>query len=99
MPRGQRHELTAPAHKERIGGNEQRGDALLDETCERRIELALGPDLHQMGRLPERARRLLRSRAVGLGVRVVRIEQQADLGRRRHHGAQQFHTLGRQHVK
>ena len=48
MARRQRDELFAPADEERIGGDKERAGPLLDESCERRVDLAFGAGLQDM---------------------------------------------------
>ena len=48
MARCQRDELVAPAEEERIGSDEKRAGPLLDEGCERRVEVAFAAGLQDM---------------------------------------------------
>ena len=84
------------ANEESIGSDHQRAGSLLDQGCERRIEVAFAARMQDMELEPELAGRRLRVLRHGLGIGICRVDEQRNDGGRGDQLVQQRQPLRHQ---
>src|SRR5262249_5500543 len=95
MARRQRDKLIAAAKEENVAADQQGVGLQLDEGGKRCVEIAFAASAHDMDLSPEGACGVRHVIALGFGIRIIRIEQQADHGGVWHERMQQLESLCR----
>jgi hypothetical protein len=94
MARRQLDKLLSPGIEERGCGNQQRPGALLDEGCERDVEIGFRIGAHDYELRTEVGRLLLHVAQLVFGVRIAWIDQHRDGRGLGNHLVQQAEPLG-----
>lgn len=99
MASGKRDDFWEVYNKQGVRVDEQRGNTLLRERCERWIDFALGACFDNDQFVPQRTRRSLSLIDVGLGNWVARVYQETDHCHLRNKLVEQFDLLCREFTK
>jgi hypothetical protein len=95
---GELGQPSAHAGEQRIREDEDRASLGAAEIVERGIEVALGDGMHDVDFQPKQCGRCLRLRAVGYGIGIARIDQNADHAGGRQQALQQLQLFRDQRV-
>ena len=95
---GELGQPSAHAGEQRIREDEDRASLGAAEIVERGIEVALGDGMHDVDFQPKGRGRCLRLRAVGYGIGIARIDQNADHAGGRQQALQQLQLFRDQRV-